>query len=294
MKHILLIGNSHLVSVLDAALRLSGVAVEPGRMSELWRTGELESYDLTLPGREPVRARFIVVGGLAPPLVRIDGDAFMRIDPHALVSVPKRYLRALDDGVSDLEGRVDQVVSCFLGSEHSIFSLIEHPTPFDVLLDGADLGVAPEGPPRQIVPLEVVRRELATRAKPTVTYCEILRSRFPEQDVVHLMPPPPIPDDEQVRLRPKGGAVEGLEGVVQAVYAQLIEEFGVAPAALRRKVYLLFTDVLRAELGPRGVRLLTAPETAVADGFLKPEFWMEATHANHGYGRLVLEQLGAA
>lgn len=273
MRHLLFIGNSHLLAVLDAALRLGGAAGEEARADPMWLSAGLHAYDIELPGPEPASARFILVGGVAPPLVRV--DAF------GLFSVRRRYLGELDDGVAHLDGRVDQVVSCFFGNEHSIFSLMEHPVPFDVFVGEADMRVDPEGPPRQVVPLDVLRRELATRANPTVLYCEILRSVFPEADVVHVMPPPPISDEEHIRARPE-------------LFVQLIEQYGVAPAALRRKVYELYADVLCDALTPSGVRLLPAPEDALDHGFLRRDLWMESTHANHGYGRLVLEQLGAA
>lgn len=137
MKHLLFIGNSHLLAVLDAALRLGGTEGEGARTDPMWRSAELHTYDIELPGPEPARARFILVGGIAPALVRIDAQG--------LFSVRRRYLAALDDGVAQLDGRVDQVVSCFFGNEHSIFSLMEHPVPFDVFVGDADVRVDPEG-----------------------------------------------------------------------------------------------------------------------------------------------------
>ena len=280
MKHILLVGNSHLFCVLDAAMRLSGAASEEKRTESIWRT-DIQTHDIELPGPPPVRARFILAGGVAPHFISLDPYAFMRIDAGGILSVRRRYLDALDDGVTHLDGRVDQVVSCFRGNEQTIFSLMEHATPFDVLVDRADVAATSSGPPRQIVPVELVRRELGARAYPTVFYCRMLRSLFAEQDVAHVVSPPPIADEGYIRERSE-------------VFARVIEEFGLAPAALRRKVYRLYVDVLQAGLRGSGVRLLTAPEASSVDGYLKAEFWSEATHANHRYGRLVLEQLGVA
>jgi hypothetical protein len=280
MKRLLFIGHSHLLSILDAALRMSGTASDRDGLVSFWHMG-MGTYDIELAGPEPVRMRFVVVGAATPPLVRIDPEALARLDAHALISVRRRYREAIDDAVTFLDGPIDTVVSCFLGNEHAALSFIEQPVPLDVLVDRDDVGVATDGNPRQIVPVDVVRRELATRIYPTLLYCEILRSRFPDHDVVQVMPPPPIPDDGQIRARPE-------------VFMRLITQYGIAPAALRRKFYVLYAGVLRAELSSRNVRLLEAPDAAVADGFLKPEYWMEATHANEDYGRLVLEQLGAA
>jgi hypothetical protein len=281
MRHVVFVGNSHLLALFEAALSLNGAVNDRTSIESMWRSRDLQARTVELPGPQPARVSFVLVGGLAPPFVRFDPSAFLRIEPASLFTPRRRYLRAIDEAVADLDGRVDQVVSCFLGNEHTIFSLMEHPVPFDVLVDDADAGVAPEGPLRQIVPLDAMRRELAARANPTVLSCGILRARFPETDVVHVMPPPPIPDEEQIRARPE-------------VFGNVIKRFGLAPAALRRKIYVLYTDALEEALGACGVRLLTAPECAMTDGYLKPEFWMEATHANHHYGRLVLEQLAAS
>ena len=75
---------------------------------------------------------------------------------------------------------------------------------------------------------------------------------------------------------------------------QVVEQFGVAPAPLRRKIYEIYEATLRDALADVGVRLLSAPAEACDDGYLAEPYWREATHANAAYGRLVLEQLDLA
>ena len=76
------------------------------------------------------------------------------------------------------------------------------------------------------------------------------------------------------------------------MFAVVAAEYGVAPAALRRRVYRLYAEVVHEAMADVGVRVLDAPEAAHDDGYLRPDLWFEATHANHRYGRLVLDQLG--
>jgi hypothetical protein len=274
MKRVLIIGNSHLLAVLKAGYLASATLDAPQWDAvEFWRSRDMHTYDIELPGTEPMQVRFLLVGAFAPPIVRVD--------EHGYRWIGESYIRAFDDAAAHFEGSTDQIVSCLFGNEHSVFSLIEHAVPFDVLVDGDDPGVASDGPPRQIVPLDAVVSSLVSRAQPTVEYLGILRNRFPDQEVVHVMPPPPVADADQIRARPE-------------LFRKLIEDFGVAPAALRRNVYRLYTDVLREALLPLDIQLLTAPEKAVVDGFLRADLLDGATHANADYGRLVLEQLGAA
>jgi hypothetical protein len=268
VKRVLFIGNSHLRSILDAAHLLSGSTVEPIAMEDMWRIG-VRAFGLRLDEPAPIQAWFLLLGAAAPPVVRF-GAGYG-------VAVRTRYREAFDEAVAQLGGAPDGIVSCFGGNEHSIFSLIEHPVPFDVLVDASDRGTA-SATPRQIVPVDVVRRELRDRVRPSALHCRLLQARFPDCEVVHVMPPPPIEDDEHIRREPE-------------VYVQVIQMYGLAPAPLRRKVYRLYAGVVHDELAPLGVRVLAPPAAAMDDGYLAPDYWMQATHANDRYGRLVLEQL---
>ena len=98
---------------------------------------------------------------------------------------------------------------------------------------------AATAPPRQIVPLEVVRRELRERTEGLVGSCTALASLLPHSEVVQVMPPPPIADEAQIRRRPE-------------VFVQVVEQFGVAPAALRRKIYEIYEETLRDALSHGG------------------------------------------
>ena len=271
MRNLLLVGNSHLVAVSDAASGRDRATEERDSTEFLWHSSGFESQRVDLVDEasgEPAALHVTLIGAWRPPLVA-DGAGEPILADELLAE-----LRAGADAL----GRVDQVVSYLAGTEHAIFSLVEHPTPFDLVLDADDVPAASDGS-RQIVPVDVVRRELRRRIDDTVACCRALRAAFPDADLVHLLPPPPIADDEYVRSKAE-------------VFAQVVQEHGVAPAELRRKIYRLYAEVVHDALGELGVRVLDPPDAAHDDGYLRPELWFEANHANHRYGRLVLDQLG--
>jgi hypothetical protein len=277
MKNVLFIGNSHLISLIDAAKRHVDTAADVREEADFnWRGTAFKRYDFNLAAPVDAAAsslRFILLGGAAPSLFQVNAQGQFSLAPT--------FLQELQEGAQAFEGRLNTVVSYFHGNEHSIFSMVEHPVPFDFFLGADDTASPTERGPRQVVPLEVVKRELRGRAKPTVLYCQILRQMFPGLDVVHCMPPPPIGDEQQLRKNPE-------------IFAQHFQLFGVAPPALRLKVYALYAQVLAEELRAVGVRVLAAPaESQVDGGFLRPDSWMESTHANHHYGQLLLNELGA-
>jgi hypothetical protein len=274
MRKVLFVGNSHLVAVRDAAGGHQPAAEEPADTDFMWRTTGLESQRLDLVGPctdTPTAATFILIGAWRPPVVDVDETG----------------TTALADDLSDELcrsaeelGGVDLVVSYLGGSEHSIFSLVEHETPFDVLVDPNDRPV-PSAEPRQIVPATVVQRELERRTAGTMECCRLIARSFPEAQTVHLLAPPPIADADFIRAHAE-------------VFTTVLQERGVAPADLRRRVFAIYREMARRALEPAGVKVLDPPDASYVDGFLRPELYRNATHANRHYGRLVLEQLKVA
>jgi len=275
MKNILFIGNSHLIALIDAAKRRTGGGEVRHETDFTWRTVAFRHYDFNLDAvtdETCARMRFILLGGAAPSL--------FQVNPQGQFSLSQAFLQELQDGAARFPAPLDHVVSYYHGNEHSIFSMVEHPVPFDFFLNADDTPSPTAKGPRQVIPLEVVQRELRGRARATVAYCQILKQVFPRQDVVHLMPPPPIGDEQQLRKNPE-------------IFAHHFEVYGVAPPALRLKVYTLYAQILSEELRAVGVRVITAPAESQVDGFLREDAWMESTHANHHYGQLLLAELGA-
>ena len=275
MKNILFIGNSHLIALIDAAKRRTGGGEVRLETEFSWRAVAFRRYDFNLASVTDegcARMLFILLGGAAPSL--------FHVNPQGQLGLSEAFVQELREGAARFPAPLDSVVSYYHGNEHSIFSMVEHPVPFDFFVNAADTPSPSTKGPRQVVPLEVIKRELSVRARATVTYCQILKQLFPHQDVVHLMPPPPIGDEQQLRKNPE-------------IFAYHFDVFGVAPPALRLKVYSLYVQILRDELQAVGVRVITAPAQSQVDGFLRPDSWMESTHANHRYGQMLLTELGA-
>ncbi|MFP5255293.1 MAG: hypothetical protein ACLGI8_05515 [Acidimicrobiia bacterium] len=273
MQHILFVGHSHLLMLIDAlSLRSGGSGDVAPSGREMWSDAGVRSFDFDLSGGGAARSHCLLLGAFAPPFLRWDAETTPR--------VRSRYLCALDDAERLLEGRVDHVVSCLYGNEHSVFSLTEHEVPFDLVVDRSS-GPVVRGVPgeRQILPVEVVRRELARLARPTAFTCEVLRQRFPEARVSHLAPPPPLASAELITAEPE-------------LFREVIDRFGLAPGPLRRAVHELYLDELAALLCSIGVALVAPPPSATdADGYLVEELRAGATHANAAYGSLVLDQV---
>jgi hypothetical protein len=269
MGRMLFVGNSHLVALLHAAREASGEPPAPAETSFLWSSEEIHTSLLSV---ERAGGRIDLAFAL------LDGGSWQRFaaGPTDQVTVSPAYAEVL---LELADGGVDEVVSCLYGNEHSVFSLFEHEMPFDFVFDGID--VDPEaGGRRQILPAEVVRRELADRLAPLVRSCRALRNLFPGVPMRHVMPPPPVADGGLIRARPEA-------------LAAVIEARGVAPAPLRLKVYRLAEAIVSEGLEGSGVTMVRAPSAALDDGYLAEAFWMASVHATTTYGGLVLDQLGA-
>lgn len=100
---------------------------------------------------------------------------------------------------------------------------------------------------------------------------------------LHVAAPPPVGDNEHIANNPGG-------------YFSDKVHLGVAPAALRRKLYSLHETVLREFCERESIDLLPPPPEAVTpDGFLERRFWRnDPTHANAAYGQLVVDQIRKA
>ncbi len=276
MKSFFLIGSSHLIALIDAATRNGPSGGVRQEENFNWREVAFRRYDFNIDAPAEgllARMRFVLLGGGAPALLGLDANGQPALEPS--------FLEELRDAVRVMGGVPDTVVSYFHGNEHSIFSMVEHPQPFDVSLGPDDPPAPSARGPRQVIAREVVRRELAQRAHLTVLYCQMLRRLFPGSEVVHLMAPPPIGDENQLRSNPE-------------IFEKHFQLYGVAPRELRLKIYTLYQEVLAEGLKGVDVRLHGAPAQSHENGFLKQEAWMEATHANHRYGQWLLNELGAA
>lgn len=176
-------------------------------------------------------------------------------------------------------GPRDLAVSMLMGNFHHVAGLVQHPVPFDFLLPGEDR--KPESGCRP-VPFRVMEAFFENNLRPNN---RILRQLVPlsAAPIRHLMAPPPKADEALIMKRPE-------------IFKDLgIFERGISPAPLRLRLWHLQARVMARLCAEFGAPLVGVPEGAQCpDGFLKPEYCAEdATHANAGYGALVIKQIEA-
>jgi hypothetical protein len=169
------------------------------------------------------------------------------------------------------------VLSAIGGGAHSVLGLVEHPEPFDFVLPTApDL---PLDTGRRLIPIDGM---YAAVAEQNAEYEEILRLlvRTAKVVVAHLEPPPPLADADLIR-----------PFVPWALFPDQPRE--VTPRWVRYKIWRLQCEWTAKTCGKLGVRYVPCPADGMTqDGFLHPDLTHDGIHANGGYGRLVLQQLG--
>jgi hypothetical protein len=187
-------------------------------------------------------------------------DAEERIRP--------RFKAALDRG--------GHFVSLLGGNAHNVIGLIEHPVRYDFV--EPDAAEAAPAPGRQLVPYDAMWALLEARVAPFLRWLGELAPHFAGRRL-HVSSPPPIASARHIEQFP-------------GVFAKKIRQ-GVAPAALRAKLFRLNSTMFQAECAGLGVDFLPPPAAALdADGLLTAGYWgQDPTHGNEAYGRLVLQQI---
>jgi hypothetical protein len=160
------------------------------------------------------------------------------------------------------------------GLFHMTFGLKRHPQPFDFVLP-AEPGL-PIEPDAELIPssamVEIVQRAIAKHLR-LLERLAILAGG----PVYQFEPPPPPADSWLIEraMRKSNDRVTRMAG-----------------RFLRYKLWRLHSDVVRAHAERAGAHFVGhPPEAADGDGFLRPELCRNTTHANVGYGSLVLEQM---
>ena len=193
----------------------------------------------------------------------------------------KKTRRANISGVSLEEALsgppVDFVVSCIGGNGHNVMGLLNHPRRFDFVLP--DAPALPLDDTAEILPSGAVRAGLRKRIEPNLKMLEELKAHT-DKPIIHLESPPPVPSEAHIREYP-------------GVFRAKIEERGVAPAALRYKLWRLHSSLFQESCKKLDALFLPAPPvTQDADGMMVERAWNnDGTHGNHWYGLQVLRRL---
>lgn len=162
------------------------------------------------------------------------------------------------------------LVSLLNGHDHSVLSLIQHPSRYDfVLPTHPDL---PIDPAAQMLPYRTIARQVREQVAPTVEALALLRALWPEARIYHVLPPPPAASSEHI-LSQK-----------EAIVSECLKH-GVSSRYLRLKYYLECRAQLTAALDAMKIGTVTAPtDTLDSQGFLATEYCWDATHGSPAYG----------
>jgi hypothetical protein len=170
----------------------------------------------------------------------------------------------------------DVVVSCLGGNAHSMFGLLNHPQPYDFVVDADPL---PRD--RALVPAGLVRGALKESMDQGLKLFSDLRMLI-DKPMVHCESPPPVPSEIHIRKHP-------------GVFANRIDQLGISPAKFRLKLWKLQSDIYREFCDANDIEFLPVP-AAVFDetGAMCSKAWAaDPTHGNAWYGEQVLNQIAA-
>ena len=209
------------------------------------------------------RLRFVELA--RPSLQLLEADGALAMDLRALLA-------------NELPA-AGAVISMVGGNAHNLFGLVNHPQPFDFVLDERpDLPLA-EG--HHLIPSALVERILQRAAQADLDVLAGVR-REVRAPMFHVESPPPIPSDAHIRRRP-------------GIFAGELASSSVAPRTLRYKLWRLHSRLFRRLCEANDIGFIPAPaETFDADSFLGERFWNpDPTHGNEHYGARVLAQIAA-
>lgn len=247
---VLFIGASHLLQMTAAV----------GRVTGDWQEASEKIVDVVTPDGPDHRLLFVTS---RPTFMELSGDA------EGGVSAT---FGPLMDEVRAYNRPDATVVLGIGGNEHNIRFLRAHPRPFDFHLPACPV----IDPARQIVPLEEMRSVVRGLAARTLDVTRLIAAEIPLARRYCVAPPPPIPDEAQIRKAPE------------------IFDFartGVENPHVRLKIYMLYVELLSALCDAHGIAFF-GPAHQDAAGFLLPSYWAGCTHATSDYYAEIIAEIG--
>jgi len=271
---IYVLGMSHAINVLKAA-SVGPLAMTHQNWSEMTSAGEF--FDVQAkPALIPEgRLKAFIVS----PASGWGSVAEIRTQPDGQrqIVAAEGYIKLLQS----LQPVQDQgtLFSFMHGNEHSMLSLVQHDRPYDFTLPWRqDLPLLPG---RQLIPFDVVQRQVEKALNSTIACAAMMRSQLARMRLVHVAPSPPVASEARINQAPE-------------VFRERLAKSGITPLSMRLKYYLLAVRMLRDALKQFNVELLECPPESVdADGAIQDELAYGATHGNEAYGELVLRQMQA-
>jgi hypothetical protein len=268
-RMIYMLGMSHLEPVLDAVSA----------------NGLSEQLDKIRGSEEPSFVEWATKTGILPDQVKTASIYIRQIAPH-WGSVPAVQIEptvvGMVPGFRTLLESIDQddernaLVMFMYGEEHIYMGRRQHDARHDFYIPWRpDLPVRPH---RQVIPLDVIGREVSHYLVKAIANFMAIRAVCPTLKVINVVCPPPS----------RTGATDDPDDVVQEDDPALARDHD----SVRVKYYLLYAKALMEALLPLGVESLMPPmDTVGADGLLRPEYAHDGVHGNALYGSRVAAQI---
>ena len=264
-------------------------------MMRAYKEREAEEPDPTIEaqfewlGRKPLQPNFELIGFGKLKSARKEGEEIYQAmadrlrGPGAEAVSKGEKVRALSEKLETFlrgslaEQKPDAILLICMGNEYNSLGMLRHPRPFDFTLPGSDLPLI-EG--AEVIPHGMMKDHL----RETVDNNALLFWRFfndvaGDVPIYMVPPPPPIASEEHILSFP-------------GAFADRAGEYGISPVSLRRKLWLLYCEVLRDGIAGTGTTFVDLPPVVFTDGCLSRQFWQkDPTHGNLDYGLVVLDHV---
>ena len=179
------------------------------------------------------------------------------------------------------------------GAEWWRWSMTLGPRPYDVVDPNHDDGMPLVG---QVVPYDLFKAKARAAFQYVETIIDVVRD-ITSAPITLFPPPPPVRALPEMFARFAAGDFGNLHvGPGQSIFVQrllpTVEQYGIAPASFRLKVWRVSMGVVQTICQEKGVAFIAPdPEALDPDGFLGPHLVSDLVHANVGWGRLHLDRL---
>ena len=159
--------------------------------------------------------------------------------------------------IYDSTTNADVIFLCVAGNAHQIFSLVNHPTPFDfVLEDEPDL---PLQPYYETVPYSLVAESLKAQGgyPESIRMLRAFNKFFINKKIVQCALPPVIPSEMHIRE-------------YAGQFKEMIEKYGITPEIIRYKHWRLHSKLIGIECNNLGIQYLPVPSSMIDEqGFFR-------------------------
>lgn len=271
---IYILGHSH--AILPIRFMSAGaVAIDHYNFASAEQPVEFKELRCCAEYSLPEPARYFIIGGKSDVRASYATGAA----GSKTITVTEAFMK-LVQGME--HSHANQLFCFFNGAEYGVLSLIEHEVPYDFMRPGDDITAF--APPKQIVPLSIIRDQIGRVSQMTYAPLEALRAYLPEIRFYLICPPPPVGLNEQI-LAYRETFPEPLASAFRA--GRKLND-----PIIRLKYYQEYVSLLQSFAQHiKAQFIVPPPEACTREGFLSEAYWYDSTHGNEAYAKLVAGQI---